>query len=37
MSEHRPDECLDANGKMYKIACAQNLEKAKKDSERWNR
>lgn len=35
--EHRLDECLDTNGKMYKSADAQNLEKAKKDTERWKR
>lgn len=37
MSEHRPDGCLDANGKMYKSADVQNPEKAKTDTEGWKR
>lgn len=32
-----PDECLDDKGQMFKSSEAQKWEKAKNDTERWNR
>lgn len=36
MSENLPNGCLDGAGQMYRSADDQNLEKARKDRERWS-